>query len=371
MLFDDEKQNLESVVEENAFGEEEPKPAQPLGAAPAETPAETPAEAPNEEAPAIEVPNEAPVVEEQAEEENNNEWAELKNVIDGHFTILKNMLRSIKTKDANVSSLSIEITKYREGFSTSLFKSLALSLIPYREECLKAIRDLAARDFSEDDAKKYIDYISADYEDFLYNIKLEKSGDKWLYNHKDIEEEPKAVSFEAPQEYNLPDFEDKEVNSVEDLLAYLKAVEAYVEQVLANNTEQDKLLAKYIAQSSLYEQGINQVVLYPVIRKIIMLGNYINSQTEIINEHHEYTKYRYFAFQEGIASIVADILSMCEVKILATGDNFDPRYHRAIKFTATEDENLIGKIAAKYSDCYVFGNEEKVIYPQKVDLYRK
>lgn len=373
MLLEEEKNGLESSKEE-VLSDEEKKDsvfAAPLDeAVTEETPVE---EAPVEEAPATEeaAVEETPVEEAPVEEEKN-EWADLKLVIDNHFNIMKNILRNTKTKDANVSSLSIEISKYREGFTAPLFKSLALGLISYREDCLKAIRDLSSREFSEEDAKKYIRYVSADFEDFLYTIKLENDGDRWLYNGKDIEKVPNAkVMFKEPEQYELPDFENREVSSLEELLAYLKEVEAFITKVMNDTTEQDRLLAQYIAQSNLYEQGINQIVLYPVIRRIIRVGNFIDMQVEMIKENNEYSKERYFTLQESIANIIADILLDCGVKIINPKDEFDPRYHRAIKFTQTDDESLQGKIAARFSDGYVMGDEEKVIYPQKVDLYRK
>ena len=380
MLLEEEKNGLAPSSEEGNLSDEEKKEspfAAPLDEAPVE---EAPVEeAPVEEAPVAEEPaaeeaapvEEAPVEEPPVEEEKN-EWADLKVVIDNHFNVMKNMLKIIKVKDANISTLSAEISRYREGFVTPLFKSLALSLIAYREDCLKAVRDLSSREFTEEDAKKYIRYVRADYEDFQYNVKIEYDGDKWLYNGKDIEKVPSMkVQYQEPKQFELPDFADREVATLEELLGYLKDVELYLEKVVTDMTEQDKLLAQYISHASLYEQGLNQIILYPVIRRIIQLGNFIELQLSAIDENKEYSKERYFALQEAVANIVADILLDCGVRIINPKDEFDPRMHRAIKFTQTDDPELQGKIAARFSDGYVMGDEEKVIYPQKVDLYRK
>ena len=381
MSFEDEKEVLTPSNEKK----EDDLFAAPIDEAPIEVKEETPAEAPVEvietpievEAPITQQEEAAPAPEAQAEEapveeEKPNEWGDLKLVIDGHFNIIKNMLKAIKTKDANISTLSAEISKYREGFVAPLFKSLALGLIAYREDCLKAVRDLSAREMTAEDAQKYIKYINADYDDFLYNIKIENDGSKWLYNGKDIENIPAMrVQYQEPKQFELPDFADKDVRTPEELMAYLKDVEAYIQQVINDSAEQDKLLAQYIDHATLYEQGLNQVVLYPVIRRIVQLGYFINAQIDDIKEKNAYTKERYFALQENIADRVANILLDCGVKIIPQKDEFDPRMHRAIKFTQTEDPELQGKIAARFSDGYAMGDEEKVIYPQKVDLYRK
>lgn len=345
-LLNNGEVSSEEVKEENLSNEEKVQVAEPLSESLEEL---------------------AEVKEEEEVKEEVNEWADLKTVLDNHMVMVKNLLKVNKTKDANVSSLAAELAKYRDDFKYSLLKSFITNVIGFREDCKKTLRDLSSRELTEADVKKYLGFLSADFEDFLVNVGIEVKGENLFLNRKNINEEVKgSILVEEPSVYELPELEVKEIATREELLAYLQEVEKYIQEILNNNAELDKLLAQYIANAKIYDQGAAQVALYPLVRELVALQNLVNKDVE---EIQEFTAKAYFDELEKIINKLEDLLVGAGVKIDSNVDNvYNPKTQRAIKFSIPEDPELNGTVANKFTDCYMV--EDKVIYPQKVDLYK-
>lgn len=300
------------------------------------------------------------------------EIALLKGAIDSHFTIVKNLLQFNKGKDANVAKLTNEMQLYRDGVETKLFKSIALNLIGLREDARKSLREFRQRGLSVDEAKKYINYIVYDYEDLLSGLNIVVDGDKILYNNRPTSAPiaKKAIPCEV-EEYVLPDAPQLESNDLSGVIDYLKAAENYVSEVLKKNAQLDKLLNAYIDNAAVYEQGIHQVVLYPVVNQIALLYGKIQREVEdaLANLCGENTVISFARCAELLVDQLEKILGECGVSVDSfVSDTYDPQKQRLLKFIPTDDANQNGKIAQKYTDCYLMN--DRVIYPQKADVIK-
>ena len=294
-------------------------------------------------------------------------------LVDAHFVGVKSLLKFNKDKDANVNKLNAELNKYREGYQFNLFKSLALNLIGLRENAKKSLRDMDLKDLPVDVAKKYLGYMTLDYEDFLENINVRIDGEKVKYNGQDVDNViAKKIEVQEIPEFTFENLPELKSNSLDGVMEYLKAVETYIAETIKNNSIIDRILKGYIDQASLYENGIHQVVLYPVIRRIAdgykVVSIAVEDALSVLTE--ENAKETYATALETVVKLTDEILGRCGVIIDEyVSDVYDPKKHRILKTVKTELDEENGKVATKYCDCYTL--EEKVIYPQKVDVYKK
>lgn len=300
------------------------------------------------------------------------EIALLKGAIDAHFTVVKNLLQFNKGKDANVAKLTNEMQLYRDGVETKLFKSIALNLIGLREDARKSLREFRQRGLSVDEAKKYINYIVYDYEDLLSGLNIVVDGDKILYNNRptDAPIAKKPIPCEV-EEYVLPDAPRLVSDDLSGVIDYLKSAENYVLEVLKKNAQLDKLLNAYIDNAALYEQGIHQVVLYPVVNQIALLYGKIKREVEdaLASLCGENTVVSFARCAELLVDQLEKILGECGVSVDPfVSDMYDPQKQRLLKFIPTDDANQNGRIAQKYTDCYLMN--DRVIYPQKADVIK-
>lgn len=294
-------------------------------------------------------------------------------LIDAHFVGVKSLLKFNKDKDANVNKLNAELNKYREGYQFNLFKSLALNVIGLRENAKKSIRDLDIKELTVDVAKKYLGYMTLDYEDFLENINVRIDGEKVKYNGSDIDA-VLAKKIEVPEipEFTFENLPELQSNTLDGIMEYLKAVETYIAETIKHNSIIDRILKGYIDQTGLYESGIHQVVLYPIIRRIAegykAVSIAVEDALNVLNEDN--AKETYASALEVLVRLTDEILGRCGVIIDEyVSDVYDPKKHRILKTVKTELDEENGKVANKYCDCYTL--EEKVIYPQKVDVFKK
>ncbi len=334
---------------------------------PAQTPEQEPVQASEQQ------PEQTPAPVEEQPAEPAVDYSQFKQLIDSHFLVVKNLLKFNKEKDANVSKLSITLQKYREGFDVNLFKAVALSVISYREDTKKAYREFSGKALSLDTAKKYLGYIVMDYEDMLCNLGVECIDGVWYYNKKRVDADILTkMNIAEPAEVVIDGVEDGEIRSFEDLAFYVKSVEERIIAVLKDNAERDKLLNAYINYSSMYETGVHQAILYPVVRKLISIFQQtktaIEERTQGLTE--ENASQTYIASLQEMIENTEVVLGLCSVVIDSfVSDSYDPKKHRMLKTIATDDESKNGTVAARYTDCYILN--EKVIYPQKVDIYKK
>lgn len=320
---------------------------------------------------------EAPV--QESEPESNQEDAqlavltEMKEAINKHFSVLQDLVRFSKTKDANVLLLSKQLQEYRDGFAKGAYKRIALELIAFREECRKNQRDFAKGELTKENAAKYAGFLCDDYYDLMQNLGISCKDGNYFYNGKSLQGECDAVAFKdvpMKEAVSLPTFE---INTFEDLVEYLKTVENTVVEVLKDNTVLDSLLGDYINAASVYDQGLYQVVLYPTIRHIInlyeILSKKVNDGSAKLED--DGAKDFYLLLLKGAIKSLEVILSFIDVDIDSNEESsalYDAKKHRVLKFLSTDDPEQNGKIACYYTNCYTM--DDKVIYPAKVDIYK-
>ena len=303
---------------------------------------------------------------ETIEQESNKEMLEMKGIIDKHFSTIEGLVRYSKTKDANVLTLSKQIQDYREGFVKNIYKRIALELIAFREECRKSIRELNDS-ITQEVAEKYIGFLCDDYFDLMQNLGISKKDDKYLYNGKLLDASLENAEFKEVPLVESVQVEEYKIDSVEGLMEYLKTVENIIVSTLKNNSIIDSLLNDYIKIASIYEQGLYQVILYPTIRKIIGLYEVISGEKDILN--NENAKDVYLKKLEEIITSLEDILFLLDVSIdNGLSDFYDAKTNRILKTLTTDDPDANGKVAFRYTECYVM--DDKVIYPSKVDIYK-
>ena len=328
--------------------------------------------------PIVDSPNtaetQATISQEEKVETPEFDFQELKTHLDTHFLNLRNLIKYTKEKDSNVNKLNVELQKYRDGVEPVLFKSIALALISFREDCRKSMRDMKSYQKQVADINKLLRYLVLDYEDLLMNIGLEFVDDEYKYQGKSISE--KSVDFKVFEEVIVESVESEmplcDLTSSEQFLEYLHCVENEIKKILQNNTLQDQIVGKYIQQASAYENGVWSIVLHPVLRKLIRCFEKTKEMVDAVNPTltDDNCNQEYVRVLDCVSSELGELLVECRVSIEPVVDtHYDPKKHRILKMLPTEDETLNGKIANVYSDCYIM--EDKVIYPAKIDILKK
>lgn len=299
------------------------------------------------------------------------DFVEIRELIDSHFNNIKNLIRYCKEKDANVITLSKQIQVYRDGLEATLFKRIALELISYREDCRKSIREFENANLSKDEANKYLGYLQMDFENLIRNIDVEEKDGQYFYNGKSLDGNVEKITFSDVPEIEDIELPNEELQDTTQVMDYLKESENAIANMIKNNVILDTAIGDYIRIASIYEQGLYQIVLYPVIRHIICfyesLANRIQAKTDLLTDENANTAY---IIELNYAVEHCDqLLSFCNVTIDSfVSDNYDPRKHRALRVIETDNKDLNGIVAFRYTDCYMM--EEKIIYPSKVDIYK-
>lgn len=297
------------------------------------------------------------------------DFLEVKQLIDDHFNKIKGLVRYTKEKDANVLALSKQMQVYRDSFESSLLKRVALEVIEYRENCRKSLRSVATSELSAQESQKYISYLKLDFEDMLENLGIKCTDDAVLYNGKNIESSLEKLSFK-----DVPQLEDVELGNLEivdmnSLIEYLKSCQDALSKMIQNNTILDSVVKDYISISAVYEQGLYQVVLYPVIRTIIQIYRTLSQRVASLEIKDSNAAEIYSAQLSLLIEEVEKILELCNVQIDSyVSDTYDSKKHRILKMIDTDNPELNGQVICRYTDCYTM--DDKVIYLSKVDVYK-
>lgn len=297
------------------------------------------------------------------------DFVEVKQLIDTHFNVIKGLVRYTKEKDANVLALSKQLQAYRDGFESSLLKRVALEIIEYREGCRKSLRDASISKLNAKDAQKYISYLKLDYEDMLENLGIKCIDNGVLYNGKNIESSLEKIFFK-----DVPQIEDVELGNLKivdmnSLVEYLKGCHDVLFKMMQNNTILDSVIKDYISISTVYEQGLYQVVLYPIIRDITKIYHTLSQRLESLEITDSNAIKTYSVQLSLLIEEVEKVLELCNVQIDSyVSDAYDPKKHRILKMIDTDNSELNGQVICRYTDCYTMG--DKVIYLSKVDVYK-
>lgn len=296
-------------------------------------------------------------------------FAEIKQLIDDHFNKVKGLVRYTKEKDANVLALSKQMQVYRDGFETSLLKRVALEIIEYRENCRKSLRNIAASELNAQESQKYIGYLKLDFEDMLENLGIKCTGDIVLYNGKNIESSLEKLSFKDVPQLEDVELENPEIVDMNSLIEYLKSCQDALSKMIQDNTILDSVIRDYIAVSAVYEQGLYQVVLYPVIRAITKIYRTLSHRVDSLEITDANAAETYSAQLSLLIEEVEKVLELCNVQIDSyVSDTYDSKKHRILKMIDTDNPELNGQVICRYTDCYTM--DDKVIYLSKVDVYK-
>lgn len=308
----------------------------------------------------------------QQEKSNEIDFNGFQIYVSKHFETIKNLLKFNKDKDSNIAVLTNEIQNYRNGLEQKLYKNIAMNLIGLREDLKKTLRDFSERTLSIEDTKKYLEYLALDYEDLLVNLNIKIDDGKVFYNNYAIDEKIDFTVKDCEiEEFLLPSIEKTELNDFSDLVDYIKNIETFIVDVLKNNNCLDKLLKTYIDNSILYEKGIHQMLLYPLISKMSKYSSKLNDAINVsvakLTEDNTFQIYSFCVAE--FVDYIDELLTMCGVFIDdGLSEFYDAKKHRILKIVLTDNIEDNAKILNRYSDCYLL--EDKVIYPQKVDIYK-
>lgn len=293
----------------------------------------------------------------------------IKLLIDDHFNKVKGLVRYTKEKDANVLALSKQLQAYRDGFESSLLKRVALEIIEYRENCRKSLRSIAALELNAQESQKYIGYLKLDFEDMLENLGIKCVGDSVLYNGKNIESSLENLSFKDVPQFEEVELVNLEIADMSSLVEYLKGCQDALSKMIQNNTILDSVIKDYISISAVYEQGLYQVVLYPVIRTIAKIYRTLSQRVESLEITDSNATDTYSEQLSLLIEEVEKILELCNVQIDSyVSDTYDSKKHRILKMIDTDNPELNGQVICRYTDCYTM--DDKVIYLSKVDVYK-
>ncbi len=297
---------------------------------------------------------------------------EYKELTNAHFQNLRSLIKYTKTKDETIFKMNGELQKYREGYCTKAFKSIATLIISYREDCRKALEDLEKYDNDVQKVQKYIYFLVDDYNELLSNAGIENDGEVWRFNGK-------ALSFNGrryvkfPSAFqDAPELVENEVQlDAEGLKEYLKAFEQNVKALLANNEMLDKNVNEYLKLSLAIENDVILTGFYPALKKMISVADKIAELAEAtaksVTEENKNDKYALCL--NYLIDSLEDVLLIGGVSIYTTVDDvFDTRKNRLVKAIVTTDKSLDRIIAKQYTECYMMN--DAVIYPAKVDVYK-
>ncbi len=349
-------------VEENVVKEEETVP-------PVEN--ETPV---NEEPVKDEVAEE---IKEEVKEASFLEYEKFETLLLNYFQGMKTMISSLNQKDKNILDLSKELSDYRNGLEKSLFKSLASYLIGFRESLVKQNDDLKKYDYDLATLKDYFSMFADSFEGLLQDIQLVEEPDgTFTYNGKNIFASKAAPSFET----TLPLATDIEIekptfHSMEDIEAYMNDVNGKLLGLLKEKEVTDALVSQAIKLNASVKNQECQVILYPVLRKLLRLKNEIQAQIDLIKEEEDKDTYVKL-FKRALDRLtfeMDEILFECGISVESMPEidsAYDTKTQMSLGYVnvGEDKQELHGKVAEAISPAYVF--DGKVLKRAKVKIYR-
>ncbi len=335
---------------------------------------ETPVEAPAQE----ETQKEA---EKEAVEESNEalflDYEKFETLLLNYFQGMKTMISSLNQKDRNVLDLSKELSDYRNGLEKSLFKSLASYLIGFRESLVKQNDDLKKYDYDLATLKDYFSMFADSFEGLLQDIQLVEEDDgTFTYNGKNIFASKVTPSFET----TLPLATDIEIekpifHSMEDIETYMNEVNGKLLSLLKEKEVTDVLIGQAIKLNASVKNQECQVILYPVLRKLLRLKNEIQAQIDLIKDEEDKDTYVKL-FKRALDRLIFEmdeILFECGISVESMPEidsAYDTKTQMSLGYVnvGEDKQELHGKVAEAISPAYVF--DGKVLKRAKVKIYR-
>ncbi len=306
---------------------------------------------------------------------NPQDFELLKAGFKAYYDALLRLIKNTKDKDATISKITRELQKYREGFSKSLKKPIAVSVLSFLEDSKKTLRELEDYAKDRDGVLKYLGYLLSDLEAVLelYDIRCDAEGGFTVklkpVAETDAEAIPEVELIEIPEAEGV---EYADGNATADtLLEYLKLGQARVEAMIQNNAALDANLAAYTAVASSIDRANADAVLMPIYRKLAAL--YVAVAKKIGETEAQITEENFAEIYREVLEFTvegcSDLLTFMEVTVLdELTDEFDSKTCKILKILPTDNAELDKKIAARHTSAYLL--EGAVIYPAKVSVYK-
>lgn len=312
----------------------------------------------------------------EVKEKEEVDYSKFETLLLNYFNGMKEMIASLNQKDRNLLDLGKELSDYRQGLESVMFKSLASYLIGFRESLVKQKDDLEKFDYDLDTLKDYFSLFKDSYEVLLADIGLTQQEDGTiLYNSKDI-----LASVCEVEELSLPKEEDKELekphlSSFDDIERYLKENNEEMIRILKEKEVVDLLISQCIKQTKKIKEQECQVILYPVLRKLVRFKERISSMIEEIQKEEDKESYLN-SFKKDLEELISemdDILFESGVTIQSlpeVGSDYDPKTQINLGYVGLEekDADLHGKVALAFTPAYLF--HDKVLKKAKIKIYR-
>ncbi len=370
--------------DECPFGPGNPVEATPSIEVPIETGESESAEENVEETAAQPVENEIQAQEEVREEAAEEpkeasflEYEKFETLLLNYFQGIKTMISSLNQKDRNILDLSKELSDYRNGLEKSFFKSLASYLIGFRESLVKQNDDLKKYDYDLATLKDYFGMFADSFEGLLQDIQLVEEPDgTFTYNGKNIFASKTSPSLEV----TLPLATDIEIEkpsfrSMEDIEAYMNDVNGKLLGLLKEKEVTDSLVSQAIKLNAAVKNQECQVILYPVLRKLLRLKNEIQAQIDLIKDEEDKDIYVKL-FKRALDRLIFEmdeILFECGIGVESLPEidsAYDTKTQMSLGYVnvGEDRQELHGKVAEAISPAYVF--DGKVLKRAKVKIYR-
>ena len=301
---------------------------------------------------------------------------EMEKLLVDFFKGMDNLISTTHQKDKNLIELSNQLSLYRAGMKSVFFKSMSSYFITYRESLVRQWENLGKFDYELDTMKNHFSMFEDSIDSLFQDIDLEEDKDTWTYNGKDINQtyQPKELeeipSFqEEPEEMEKP-----KIYSMDDFSLFLKKMEEKEIKALKGKEYLDVLSSRLVALEEEVREQQCQVMLYPVLHKLVRFRKKLLEKIEAIKDVEDKTTYLY-SFKlamEELISEMDDILLSSGITIESLPEiesDYDPKTEMSLGYVLTKDrEDLHGKVAESYTPCYMF--EDKVLKKAKIKLYR-
>ncbi len=323
--------------------------------------------------------------------------------VEGFFNKVMQLVRYNRTKDEAIERVGKEIQKYREGFTLSAFKALAMSIITYRENCKKELDDLTKYEYTAESLKKNFDFLIDDLKDILLENGVDFDDEGYIYNGQNVmapiefgvkkceceqaecEKECECADGEAcecAQEKSC-DCEEKceceqaecenacEAECEKTLDCVLEDYIKQITDILADNAKLEEMVNGMLKDASVIDSENKKLVIYPVFHALGLLKDKLDADMQKFPQAEENAKEEYAIILTAVIDKLLEILELLGVNVEsenAETDKIVTGFHKLLKTVATDNPEDDRKIANVLSDAYTL--EGKVIYPQKVEVYK-
>ena len=306
---------------------------------------------------------------------------EMRSCLTTWFEKIYQAVNSTKNKDTSIYNINKELQKFKDGYYGKITSPIISEMITLREDYKKSIEDCSKFSLTYEKQVSYLECTIDQIDEILATYDVEIADGKYSYNGKVIypvtsNETNEPVRFESDyaEIEKATNSLAEDVNEVKDsvtLEQFLTRATSNVEILLQNN---EALIKSIEIQNSDLKKQIavtDGLVIIPLLRKIIRMKlAFLNKRDMLENFKEEAETIYKEAYEYGIM-YAESILSSLGVSIRSNIDDiYDPKYHRILKMQKIlpEESEKDKRIATFVTDCYV--NEERVVAPAKVIVYK-